>query len=402
MRIMVLNSGSSSIKFKMFHTETRTVLCTGLVERIGTGGSLFHYETLQGNRIDEERHIPNHETGISMAIQALTDPASGVIGRLKEIDAVGHRMIHGGEKITSSVVIDDEVERIVEELSSLAPLHNPPTLLGVRAAKKLLPGIPHVGVFDTAFHTTMPEQAYIYPLAYEYYEKHGIRRFGFHGTSHKYVSMRCAEIMGLPKNAVNCITCHLGNGVSITAVKNGKSVDTSLGFGTMCGVPMGTRAGDFDPDIVLYLLDELEMTTAEVKNLIYKNSGLKGLSGLSNDMRDIVKSANEGNGRARIALEVFAHMARKHIAALATNLKEGIHAVVFTAGMGENAWEARERICDGLEVIGLVLDKEKNKVRGQEAEISTSDSKIKIFAIPTNEELMIAMETETVLTGGGN
>lgn len=397
MIVLVINSGSSSIKFQLLNTQNRHALCKGLIERIGLNDSIFSYQPDNGQKFKEILPIPDHTAGIKLAMDMILDKDKGVIKELSEIDAVGHRIVHGGEKIKHSELLTPEIMAIIRESSKLAPLHNPANLMGVDAVRQVLPKIPHVGVFDTAFHASMPKHAYIYPLAYSYYETHGIRRFGFHGPSHQYVSMRAAEMLSIPVEAFNCVTCHLGNGVSLTAVKGGKSVDTSLGFGTMCGVPMGTRAGDIDPAIILHLQEELGMSPGSVHDLIYKQSGLKGISGLTNDMRDVENAAADGNERAQLALDIFAHGARKYIAALSTSLDGHMHAVVFTAGVGENGPEAREQICQGLEVLGIKIDSEKNKIRGKEAIISSDDSAVKVLVVPTNEELMIAIDTEAVL-----
>ena len=393
MKILVVNSGSSSIKFQLINMDNKHVLCKGLLERIGLDQGIFNYEPAGKEKIKETINIPNHDEGIKIVLKAIKDPKTGVISDLNEINAVGHRIVHGGEKIQESVLLNENSISDIEDCIPLAPLHNPPNLMGVAAVKKELPDIPHVGVFDTAFHSTMPEESYIYGLNYEYYEKHRIRRFGFHGTSHQYVTKRGAEILNKDINDFNCITCHMGNGVSFTAVRGGKSIDTSLGYGTMCGVPMGTRAGDVDPAVMLHLIDNLKMTTSEVHQLIYKDSGLKGLSGLTNDMRDIDEEAKKGNKRAKIALDVFAHAAKKFIGAFSTEMNGRLDAIIFTAGIGENAVSIREKICSGLEVLGAEIDKDKNNIRGAEKIISTQDSKVKIMVIPTNEELMIALDT---------
>ncbi len=393
MNILVINSGSSSIKFQLVNLEKRSVLCKGLLERIGIADGIFNYQPDGKDKIKEIRDIPTHKVGIAMILEAITSPVCGVIDSLNAINAVGHRIVHGGEKIKESVLLTPEEIEIIKDCNKLAPLHNPANLMGVEAVESCLPDIPHVGVFDTAFHATMPEHAYIYALNYDCYEKHGIRRFGFHGPSHQYVSMRGAEMLGIPLEEFNCVTCHMGNGVSLTAVKGGRSMDTSLGFGTMCGVPMGTRSGDVDPAILLHLIEEVGMTPSQVHDLIYKNSGFKGLSGLTNDMRDTEDAAAAGNKRAQLALDVFFHIARKYVAALATNLGGKIHAVIFTAGIGENSPETREEVCRGLEFMGVHVDPAKNKIRGKEAVVSTDDSPVKVMVIPTNEELMIAMET---------
>jgi len=395
---MVLNSGSSSIKFQLLQMDDRECLCKGLIERIGLEDAIFSYQPREAASIKKVQPIRDHGTGIELALQAITDPVTGVIKSPEEIQAVGHRIVHGGEKIVKSELLTPEIISIIEECSVLAPLHNPPNLMGVEAITHLLPEVPQVGVFDTAFHATMPDESFIYALPYDYYEKHGIRRFGFHGASHQYVTRRAAEMLGKSLKEFNCITCHMGNGVSLTAVRNGKSVDTTLGYGTMCGVPMGTRAGDVDPAVILTLIGKLHMSTSDVHRLIYKESGLRGMSGLTHDMRDVVLAANEGNKRADLALRIFAHCARKHIAALATNLEGRMDALVFTAGIGEHSPDTRARICAGLEILGARLDQKKNEIKGKEAIISSEESVIPILVIPTNEELMIALDTEEIVT----
>lgn len=402
MRVLVINSGSSSIKFQLMATTGERVLAKGLLERIGIEGSLFHYQPTGKEKTSRTVPIPDHRTGIRLVLDTLADPQVGVIKSYDEVEAVGHRIVHGGEKIKRTERLTPEVLATVRECSKLAPLHNPPNLMGVEAVQAILPQTPNVGVFDTAFHATLPPPSYVYPIEYSFYKDHGIRRFGFHGTSHQYVAIRGAAIMGKPIEDFNCVTCHLGNGVSLTAVRGGKSVDTTLGFGTMCGVPMGTRAGDVDPAVILHLIDELGMSTKEVHDLIYKKSGLKGISGGTSDMRDIIEKTGQGDPRATLAFDIFAHGARKYIAALATNLGGRLDAVIFTAGIGENACEAREHICRGLEFMGVRLDRERNKVRGKEAVVSTDDSPVKVLTIPTNEELMIALETERVVRNGRN
>jgi len=397
MIILVINSGSSSLKFQLWDTDKKLLLCKGREERIGLADGIFNYEANGREKIKETRSIPNHKVGTQMVLDQITDPKHGVIGSIKEIEAVGHRIVAGGAQITKSELVTPELEKLIEKSTYVAPLHNPANLIGLRAIKELLPSVPNVGVFDTAFHSTMPEEAFVYPIQWEYYEKHGIRRFGFHGTSHQYVSMRAAEMLGKKVEDFNCITCHMGNGVSLTAVKGGKSVDTSLGFGTLCGVPMGTRCGDVDPAILLYLLDDLKMDVKQVHELLYKNSGFKGVTGLSNDARDIEDAASKGNHRAALALKIFGHYAKKYIGGLATELGGRLDAIIFTAGIGENSPHLRELSCDGLEVLGAKLDKAKNNVKGKEAVISTDDSKVKIMVVPTNEELMIALDTQKIV-----
>ncbi len=395
MKILVINSGSSSIKFQLLNMKTQELLCKGLIERIGLNDSIFTYEPKDGEKIKKILDIKDHVIGLENAMKMITDEKVGVIKSIDEIKAVGHRIVHGADKILDSVNLTAENIKTVEACVPLAPLHNPANLMGVEAMKKLLPNVIHVGVFDTAFHSTMPQESYIYAIPYEMYEKHGIRRFGFHGTSHKYVAMKAAEKLNIPFDKFNCITVHLGNGSSLTAVKNGKSVDTTLGYGTMCGVPMGTRAGDIDPAIVLHMLDNLGLSTKEVNNILYKKSGLLGLSGISSDMRDIELKIKEGNERAKLALDVFAHQVAKNILALAANLDK-IDAIIFTAGIGENGYEAREVIAKRLSVFGIKIDNEKNKIRGEYGIISKEDSQVKLMVVPTNEELMIALDTKRI------
>lgn len=397
MKILVLNSGSSSIKFQLLDTAERKVMCKGLVERVGFADGIFNYQPTGGEKSRDVLPIPDHTAGIKLVLDTIAGPERGVLASLDEIAAVGHRIVHGGEKIQHSVLLCEESLRLIDECSPLAPLHNPANLMGVHAMRKLLPAVPNVGVFDTAFHATMPKHAYVYALDYAYYEQHGIRRFGFHGTSHQFVAMRAAEILGRPLDDFNCITCHLGNGSSLTAVRGGKSVDTTLGFGTCCGVPMGTRSGDVDPAVLMHLIDELGMTSRQVCDLIYKGSGLKGISGVSPDMRDVEQAAAKGHERAELALEIFAHATRKYIAALATSLGDRLDAVIFTAGIGENGIEIRERICKGLGFMGVWIDPARNRVRGKEAVISPDGAPVSVMVVPTNEELMIALDTEAIV-----
>jgi acetate kinase len=398
MKILVINSGSSSIKYQLYDMNGPSWICKGLIERVGRSGGVFHYKRREGAGLDMDHDFPDHVSGINYLFSFLTDPEQGVIKDLEEIDAVGHRFVHGGESIKKAELVTAEIESVVEENSKLAPLHNPPTLLGYRACRALLPQVPMVGVFDTAFHSTMPESSYLYGIPFEYHRKHSIRRFGFHGASHKYVTSRAAEILNLPVEETNLVTCHIGNGVSLTAVRGGRSVDTSLGFGTMCGAPMGTRAGDIDPDIMLYLQESLGMSAAAVRELIYKKSGLLGMSGVTNDMRDLLNAAAEGNRDADLANQVFTHAIRRYVGALAVSLEGRMDALVFTAGIGENSPDTRERVCRGLEVLGIHLDREKNQVRGEETVLSKPDSPVKVLLIPTNEELMIARETADIVS----
>jgi len=395
--ILVINSGSSSLKFQLRDVHQSEPLCRGLIERIGLRDGRFVYEPFGGCRQVWAESFRDHRGAIRRLLEAITAPETGVIPAADAVSAVGHRIVHGGEKIFQSMLITPEVEALVEEAGRLAPLHNPAHLLGIRAVRSLLPSVPQVGVFDTAFHATMPEEAFVYALPYEFYGRHGIRRFGFHGTSHHYVALRAAELLGKPYRELNCITCHLGNGVSITAVRGGRSVDTSLGFGTVCGVPMGTRSGDVDPAVILYLIDQLGISSSEVSRLLYHESGLRGLSGVTSDMRDVTEAAREGSRRAELALGVFARSARKYVAALATCLDDRIDALVFTAGIGEHSPAVRERICRGLGILGVEIDPGKNEAAKGEADISAPGSRVPVLVIPTDEEKMIALETQALL-----
>jgi acetate kinase len=395
MKVLVLNCGSSSLKYQLFNMRDEKVMAKGLIERIGLEGPLLTHETDDFQQAKVPVDAPDHKVAIQSVISALIDPQKGVIGSMDEIRAVGHRVVHGGEKIAQSVMIDDHVLKVLEECTELAPLHNPANIMGIEACRSIMPETPQVGVFDTAFHQTMHRSAYLYAIPYEYYEKYHVRRYGFHGTSHKYVAHRAAEIMNRPLEELKIITCHLGNGSSITAVKNGRSVDTSLGFGTVAGLPMGTRCGDLDPAVIPYLMDKENLTIDQISNVLYKQSGLLGLSGVSSDMRDIEKERDAGNPRAAAAIEVFVHAVKRFIGTY-TAVMGGVDAIVFTAGIGENAIEVRKLVCADLAYLGTHFDEEKNKVRGVEREISTADSAVKIFVIPTNEELMIARDTREI------
>ncbi len=391
MKILVINSGSSSIKFQVVDGESEEMLASGLIERIGQDQGRMKYKC-NGEKTEITRPIPDHETGLDMALEIIIDPEKGAMESLDEITACGHRVVHGGERFTSSVLIDQAVLSGLREVSELAPLHNPANIMGITAAIKKLPGVPNVAVFDTAFHQTMPEVNYMYSLPYSLYEDYGIRRYGFHGTSHQFVSERTAEILEKPLTEINMITCHLGNGSSLTAVKGGKSIDTSLGFGTFCGVMMGTRSGDIDPAILFDLMENRGWTLEQVKNMVYKESGLLGISGVSMDMRDVEEKMWKGHERSKLAFEMFADRVRKYIGSYAATLGK-LDAVVFTAGIGENGWELRELICDNMDALGISIDKEANKVKGEERIVSTPDSRVAVLVVPTNEELMIARET---------
>lgn len=393
MKVLVINCGSSSLKYQLIDSQTEEALAVGLCERIGIDGRLNHTPKKTGKKIVIEKDMPDHEVAIGMVIDALVDPEHGVISSLSEIDAIGHRLVHGGEKFTKSVIIDEEVIKGVEEVSPLAPLHNPANLIGVRACEAKLPGVPNVGVFDTAFHQTMEPVAYMYGLPYEYYEKYKVRRYGFHGTSHSFVSKRTMDILGLDPNNSKVIVCHLGNGSSVSAIKNGKVVDTSMGMTPMEGLIMGTRCGDMDPTIVEYLAHCLDKSLEEVMTILNKESGVYGLSGgVSSDFRDLEAAANDGNKKAELAIDVFSYRTAKYIGAYIASLN-GVDAIAFTAGLGENNFVVRNQIMSHFGYMGIAIDQEKNKIRGEETVISTPDSKVKVVVVPTNEELAIARET---------
>ncbi len=391
MNVLVINCGSSSLKFQLINSDTEAVLAKGLCERIGIDGRLT-YQPAGGEKKTEDKAMPTHTEAIQFVIDALTDAERGVVGSLEEIGAVGHRLVHGGEKFACSVVITDEVLAAMEECNDLAPLHNPANLIGVDACKKLMPNTPMVGVFDTAFHQTMPEKAYMYGLPYEYYDKYKVRRYGFHGTSHSFVSKRTAEILGQPYDNLKTIVCHLGNGASICAVENGKSVDTSMGLTPLEGLVMGTRSGDIDPAILEFLAKKEDMDITALMNMLNKKSGVQGMSGLSSDFRDLSAGAEAGNKRAQTALDVFCYRVAKYVGSY-TAAMNGVDAIAFTAGIGENDGYVREQVCKYLGYLGIEIDADANKKRGEEVEISTPNSKVKVLVVPTNEELAIARET---------
>ncbi|WP_150843569.1 MULTISPECIES: acetate kinase [unclassified Clostridium] len=393
MKVLVINCGSSSLKYQLINMETEESLAQGLVERIGIEGSILTQKVPGRDKYIIEQPMADHKDAIKLVLDALVDGNHGVISSMDEISAVGHRVVHGGEKYSESVVIDDAVMESLEECVKLAPLHNPANIIGINACKSLMPNTPMVAVFDTAFHQTMPKTAYMYPLPYELYTKYGIRKYGFHGTSHKYVSAECAKLMGKDIKDVKIITCHLGNGASLAAIKDGHCVDTSMGFTPLEGIAMGTRCGNIDPAIVTFLMNEGKMTAKEVDNLMNKQSGVLGLSGVSSDFRDIEDAAKEGNERAILALNVYNYRVREMIGAYAAAMG-GVDAVVFTAGLGENAIETRAEICKGLEFLGIEIDDAKNNVRGKSTEVSKDGAKVKVFVIPTNEELVIARDTK--------
>ena len=395
MNILVLNCGSSSLKYQLINSDTEAVLAKGLCERIGIDGKLKQ-EPAGGEKYVSDAPLADHTAAVQAVIDALLDKDHGVIESVDEIHAVGHRVVHGGEKFASSVLITDEVKQALEDCTELAPLHNPANLIGIAACEKLMPGVPQVGVFDTAFHQTMPEKAYLYAIPYKYYEKYKIRKYGFHGTSHKFVSKECAAMMGKAPEDLRIVTCHLGNGGSLCAVKNGVSVDTSMGFTPLDGIAMGTRSGSIDPAAVLFLMRKENLSIDEMDKVLNKESGVLGVSGVSSDFRDIEEAAAQGNERAALALDTFAYRVAKTIGEY-TAAMNGVDAIVFTAGLGENSGSMRAKICEYLGYLGIELDEEKNSKRGEAMQISKEGSKVKVFVIPTNEELMIARDTKEIV-----
>lgn len=392
MKVLVLNCGSSSLKYQIFDMKNEEVLAKGLVERIGIDGSRIKHEKTGNEPYKADVSIPNHKVGIKIVLDVLLDGEHGVLKNLEELKAVGHRVVHGGEKFARSVVIDQEVLDVIEECVPLAPLHNPANLMGIRAMIEVLPNVPQVAVFDTAFHQTMPDYAYTYGIPFHYYEKQRVRRYGFHGTSHFYVANRAAEMLGKPVEDLRIVTCHLGNGSSITAVKGGVSVDTSLGFGTVPGILMGTRCGEIDPTVILYLMEQDAIDPKAMSHILHKESGIQGISGISSDLRDVEEAASKNNPRAILALNMLCYGIRKHICAYAGAMG-GIDAIVFTAGIGENSSTVREMACSGLEFLGARIDKEKNRIRGKEISIGEDGTPVSILVVPTNEELVIARDT---------
>lgn len=393
MKILVLNCGSSSLKYQLIDMENEAVLCIGLVERIGIEGSILTQKKdgVEGKYIKEQQ-MKDHQDAIKLVLEGVLDPTYGGVKDMKEIDAVGHRVVHGGEKFASSVIITEEVEEAMRKCSELAPLHNPANLMGIDAIKAVLPGVPNVGVFDTAFHQTMPASSYLYGLPYRLYTEYGVRRYGFHGTSHKYVSQRAAAMLGKDIADLKIITCHLGNGASIAAVDGGKVVDTSMGLTPLEGLIMGTRCGDIDPAIIPFIMKKENLDADGVDKLMNKESGVYGMTGISSDFRDISTAAAEGNQKAIDALDAYHKRVKKYIGAYAAEMN-GVDAIVFTAGLGENGIDDRLAIASNLEVLGVKMDAEANNVRGKETVISAADSKVKVLLIPTNEELMIARDT---------
>ena len=402
MKVLVINCGSSSLKYQVLDMEGEILMAKGLVERIGIDGSVITHTKLTGGedvKWKNEVPMPTHKEAIQQVLDAIVNPEYGVIKSMDEIGAVGHRVVHAGEKYAGSVLITEDVVNALEECTDLAPLHNPPNILGIKACQELMPDTPMVGVFDTAFHQSMPAESYIYAIPYEFYEKYRVRRYGFHGTSHKYVALRAAEMIGIPVTQLKLITCHLGNGASVTAIKNGKVVDTSMGFTPLEGLVMGTRSGDIDPAILQFIEEKEGITSSRVNQILNKESGVFGISGISSDFRDLGAAAEEGNERAILALKIFAHKVRAYIGAYIAEMN-GVDAIVFTAGVGENDIGMRDIICDNLDFLGIHLDLIKNRVRGKETVISADDSKVKILLIPTNEELMIARDTAYIVENG--
>jgi len=401
MNILVLNCGSSSIKYQLFNMDDRRVISKGVLEKLGMKGSFLKYVREDGQVVLFEGEIIDHKVGVEYILGVLTSEKYGCLKKLEEIDAVGHRVVHGGEKFKASVFINEEVKATLVKNIDIAPLHNPPNLKGIYAMEELIPGIPQIGVFDTAFHQTMEPYAYMYGIPYKLYKKHAIRRYGFHGTSHRYVSGRVCELLNRDITSQKIITCHLGNGASIAAVKFGKSVDTSMGFTPIEGLIMGTRAGDLDIGVVTFIMEKEEIGLRSANTLFNKQSGMLGLTGISSDMREIEQAAENGNERAELALEMYNYRVKKYIGAYAASMG-GVDIIVFTGGIGENAGNVREGSVSGLEYMGVIIDKEKNKGFRQEGEISTPGSKVKVMVVPTNEELMIALDTETIIKGMKN
>ncbi len=398
MKILVINCGSSSLKYQVLDMTDEGLLCKGLVERIGIEGSLLEHKKTASEPYRLETPMKDHAEAIARVLEAITDRDHGVVSDLSEIGAVGHRVVHAGEKYASSVLITEDVENALKDCVELAPLHNPPNIVGIDACKKLMPDTPMVGVFDTAFHQTMPPESFIYAIPYEYYEKYGIRRYGFHGTSHRYVAERAAAMTNCNLDDMKIITCHLGNGASVSAIKRGKCVDTSMGLTPTEGLVMGTRSGDIDPGLINFIAKKEGITAEDVGTILNKKSGVLGISGVSSDFRDIEKAAEEGNERAQLALKVFAHKVRFYIGAYIAEMN-GVDALVFTAGVGENDISMRALICDNLGNLGIKLDLVKNRTRGREVIVSRDDSPVKILLIPTNEELMIARDTYEIVRG---
>ena len=396
MIVLVVNCGSSSLKYQLINMDNEEVMAKGLVEKIGLPDSQLTHKW-NGQKKEIKQSIPDHQVAVKLVLDILTDAECGVIKSMDAIDAVGHRVVHGGEEFAASTLITDEVMKALEKCSAMAPLHNPSNIIGINACKAIMPGVPQVGVFDTAFHQTMPAKAFMYGLPYELYKEDHIRRYGFHGTSHRYVAGEVAKVMGVPVEKLRIINCHLGNGSSLAAIKYGKCVDTTMGFTPLAGVLMGTRCGDIDPAIVLNVMDNHNLSTKEMDTLMNKKSGVLGISGVSSDFRDLGQAAAEGNERAQLALDMFHYQVRKEIGAFAAAMG-GVDVITFTAGVGENGIEDRAAIAEGLEYLGAKLDPQRNNVRGKDALISTDDSTVKMYVIPTNEEIMIARDTKDIVS----
>ena len=392
MNILVINCGSSSLKYQLIDRDKKEVLAKGLAERIGIEGGRVKYEAAGKDEIVIEEMLDDHKAALKIVLDSLKHEEYGAVKSLDEIDAVGHRVVHGGEAFAESVIIDEKVMQAINDNVEIAPLHNPPNIIGIEACKEIMGDVPMVAVFDTAFHQSIPELNYIYALPYEYYENYKVRRYGFHGTSHQYITERAADMLGKDLNEVNLITCHLGNGSSISAVKGGKCYDTSMGFTPLEGLAMGTRSGDLDPAIIPFIMDKEGLSTEEMSNVLNKKSGVLGVSGVSSDFRDLEEAAEKGNDRAQLALDIFENRVRKYIGAYLTEM-DHCDGIIFTAGVGENSITTRERVVDGLKSLGVEIDKDKNDMRGKEAVVSTDASSIPVLVIPTNEELKIAMET---------
>jgi len=395
-KVLVINCGSSSLKYQVFDMDAEKALAKGIAERIGIDNSIIKHETSEGKKTVIHEILPNHESALELVLEALVSPKHGVFKKIEEINAVGHRVAHGGPYFSSSILITKEVKDKIRHLFELAPLHNPPNLVGIEAMERLLPGIEQVAVFDTAFHQTMPKYAYLYGLPYEFYEKYKIRKYGFHGTSHKYVAQRAGELLGRPWESLKIISCHLGNGASITAIKDGISLENTMGFTPLEGLIMGTRSGDIDPAIVSYIMEKENLNIEEMSDLLNKQSGVLGISGISSDFRDLEDAGLQGNERARLAIEMFVHDVKLHIGAY-TAILEGLDVLIFTAGLGENGIDIRKMVCTEMDTLGIIIDEEKNKIRGKEAEISQEGAKTKVLVIPTNEELMIARDTKNIV-----
>ena len=395
MIVFVINCGSSSLKYQLIDMKNENVMAKGLIERIGMDGSVLKHTPANANTIDISTEIPDHKVAIQLVIEALLDENHGVIKKMSEINAVGHRVVHGGERFTDSMLITTDVIKGIEACCEIAPLHNPPNLHGILACMELLPEVPQVAVFDTAFHQTMPKTAFLYGLPYEMYVKYGLRRYGFHGTSHRYVAQKAAEMMGEHMSDLRIITCHLGNGASLTAIKYGRSVDTSMGYTPLEGLIMGTRSGEIDPAIIPFLMEKENMDAMQIDNFLNRRSGILGISGLSSDFRDLEAAANNGDERSQLAIDIFAYKVKKYIGGYVAAMG-GVDAIVFTAGLGENSPFMREKICNGLEYLGTRIDPELNKIRGKAREVSIKRARTKIFVIPTNEELVIARDTKRI------